>query len=216
MPGRTIKTTKTSRTNKVEKDTISSDIDDYNSPDFVTFWRPTDRNAIYGQWYLSNFCLDQSILDSLPKQITELSIFEERPDVIEQLMNFEFNCAEQFMMLGKALLFKDYTVAKLIKNEKNPKKHRTLGRQVRNYDGDLWDAFCLDVVILTNYLKFSQDDNLNKLILETGDAILVEGSPMDKIWGVGLRFDDPKILNEDNWKGQNKLGHCLMKVRDIL
>jgi ribA/ribD-fused uncharacterized protein len=185
-------------------------------PDFITFWRPKDQNAVYGQWYLSDFVLDDNSLSTLPEEIQELNIFISRPDIINNLMNITFNCTEQFMMLGKALLFKDNVVAKLIEKERNPMKHRSLGRKVKKFNDDLWNEFADDIVTLGNYLKFTQDEMANDLMLESANAVLVEGSPMDRIWGVGLKFDDPRILDETKWKGQNKLGECLMKVRTVI
>jgi ribA/ribD-fused uncharacterized protein len=201
---------------KLSKNKTKTKIKSDELPDFITFWRPRDQNAVYGQWYLSDFVLNDNALDMLPQEMKELNIFISRPDIINNLMNITCNCAEQFMMLGKALLFKDNIVAKLIVKERNPMKHKSLGRKVKKFNDDLWNEFADDIVILGNYLKFTQDEQANDLILESADAVLIEGSPMDRIWGVGLKFDDPKILDETQWKGQNKLGECLMKVRTII
>ena len=63
------------------------------------------------------------------------------------------------------------------------------------------------------YLKFSQNDTIKKLLINTKNKILVEASPFDKIWGIGLKWDNDLVLNENNWKGLNLLGKTLMKVR---
>ena len=52
--------------------------------------------------------------------------------------------------------------------------------------------------------------------MATGDSILVEASPVDKIWGIGLAADNPDAQNPLKWKGQNMLGFALMEVRDEL
>jgi ribA/ribD-fused uncharacterized protein len=67
-----------------------------------------------------------------------------------------------------------------------------------------------------NWGKYSSNDHLKTVLLETGDKIIVEASPYDRIWGVGLGENDPKILDQSKWRGQNKLGQVLMKVREKL
>lgn len=127
-----------------------------------------------------------------------------------------FSTAEQFMMNGKALLFGDMAIAEQILKTNDPKKQKALGRQVKLFNEELWNDNRLDIVIKGNLLKFSQNEDLKAKLLATGDKILVEGSPYDKIWGVGLKYDDPKILNDANWKGLNLLGKALMAVRSKL
>jgi ribA/ribD-fused uncharacterized protein len=127
-----------------------------------------------------------------------------------------FSTAEQFMMHRKALLFGDTAVAEQILRTNDPKKQKALGRQVKGFNDDLWNANKLEIVIKGNLLKFSQNEELKTKLLATGDKILVEGSPYDKIWGVGLKWDDPKILDEANWQGENLLGKALIAVRSKL
>ncbi len=120
------------------------------------------------------------------------------------------------MMYKKALLFEDLSTAEKILQTDDPKKQKALGRKVNGFREDIWNIHKFDIVVKGNLLKFSQNENLKKQLLATEDKILVEGSPYDKIWGVGLKWDDPKILNSANWKGENLLGMALMKTRDIL
>ena len=155
-------------------------------------------------------------ISALPNSIKNLRIFADFPEVIENLSDIEFSCAEQFMMTGKAYLFNDHTIAAKIVQEPNPKNHKSLGRKIKNFDQIVWDKYSGDIVTLGSYLKFSQNPTLKNLLLETQNAELIEGRPLDKIWGVGLRFDDPKIANKKYWKGENRLGKCLMKARDTL
>lgn len=125
-------------------------------------------------------------------------------------------CAEQYMMARKAKLFKDDETLKLIMETKSPAKHQKLGRIVKNYDQKVWDDNKELIVIDASRLKYSQNEEMKNALLTTGDRILVEASPYDKIWGVGLGEKDPLILDQNNWKGQNLLGKCLMIVRDEL
>ena len=125
-----------------------------------------------------------------------------------------FNCTEQYMMYRKAKLFGDHDAAKKIWSSGDPAKQKALGRKVKNFDKDKWEAIARDVVYKANYAKFTQNkDCLNELV-KTGDKIIVEASPYDCIWGVGLRCDDPKVLDEKNWRGTNWLGEAIMKVRE--
>lgn len=117
------------------------------------------------------------------------------------------------MMFQKAMIFGDYLQAEKIMNEKDPHKQQKLGRGVSNYDQETWNANRLSVVLNANMLKFTQHLDLQDMLVETEDLILVEASPIDKIWGVGLAEDNDKILSSSNWKGMNLLGKALMTVR---
>lgn len=184
----------------------------------IAFWRSevgdTDPHPEYGQWYRSEFSFRRNTI--LPQEIIDLNLCVDKPEVVNLLKNRTYNTAEKFMMIGKAALFNDLDMIERMSRENNPKNHKALGRRVRNFDDDTWDMYCCDIVKLGNYLKFSQDNNLKQLIIRTGDAILVEGSPIDFIWGVGLKFDNPNIRNPELWRGTNFLGECLMFVRIIL
>lgn len=127
-----------------------------------------------------------------------------------------FTTAEQYMMFNKALLFRDTDVANQILKTNDPKKQKALGRQVKGFNDTEWNKQKFEIVVKGNFLKFSQNEELKKELLATGDKVLVEGSPYDAIWGVALKYDNPKILDENNWKGENLLGKALMQVRDQL
>ena len=123
-----------------------------------------------------------------------------------------FQTVEHYMMYNKALTF-DPSKANLIFETNNPKKIKAIGRSLTNFDKDVWDKVCMDIVIQGNYFKFTQNKDLLNQMLVDAPKTLVEASPVDKIWGVGLLEDDPLILNESNWRGENKLGKCLMLAR---
>lgn len=131
-------------------------------------------------------------------------------------INVTFNSTEQYMMWHKAMYFSDSEVALKILSEKDPKEQKALGRLVKGYDDASWSKIRLGVVTDGNYLKFSQNKVLRDELLSTGDKVIVEGSPYDKIWGVGLQFDDERIEDEKNWNGENLLGKALMEVRSKL
>src|SRR3990167_7318325 len=128
---------------------------------------------------------------------------------------FKFVNCEQWMMFNKAVLFNDETVANKILRTNNPAQIKKLGREVRGFDGRTWDAFKVKIVERGNLLKFLQNPNMLKELIET-TGILVEASPYDKIWGIGLRATDPGANDTSKWKGQNLLGYSLTKLRDHL
>jgi ribA/ribD-fused uncharacterized protein len=205
---------------KVRENIDLDNTDDEKQVDvnFITFWRPSDQNSYLGQWYSSKFTLTKDIIDGLPEQITKLELFSDKYDVIEKLSDDKhvYNCAEQFMMMGKAALFYDNIIFNKMKNCNTAKDHKTLGRLIQKFDIDIWNKYCKDIVTIGSYLKFSQNEILKNKLLATGNAKLVEGSPLDKIWGVGLKFDDPAIYDIKNWQGTNFLGNCLEYVRNII
>eukprot|EP00118_Oscarella_pearsei_P025591 m.308427 g.308427 ORF g.308427 m.308427 type:complete len:170 (+) comp43976_c0_seq1:60-569(+) len=126
----------------------------------------------------------------------------------------EYNCAEQYMMHQKAVLFEDKeTAAEVLKTEK-PSEQKKLGRKVKRFDDCLWKKHRIDIVKSGSKAKFSQNKELKKLLLATVGTTLVEASPVDKIWGIGLAAADERAKNRGTWKGQNLLGQALTEVRN--
>lgn len=119
-------------------------------------------------------------------------------------------------MHKKALLFNDQEIAKQIMSKEHPRNQKALGRQVRNFDVDIWNRYARDIVYQGNYAKFQQNPNLLDKLFETKDSILVEASPVDKIWGIGISMTDERRYDANNWLGTNWLGQVLTKVRDDL
>ena len=128
----------------------------------------------------------------------------------------KYDTAEQYMMSQKVLLFNDIETNIKIMNENDPKKYKELGRKVKNFSPEIWDKHKFEIVINGNIAKFSQNENLKQFLLNTKDKILVEASPYDKIWGIGMDENNKDILNPSKWKGENLLGKALMKVRDYI
>jgi ribA/ribD-fused uncharacterized protein len=88
-----------------------------------------------------------------------------------------------------------------------------LGRQVKGFDPELWASKCFDIVVRGNILKFSQNQDARRHLIHTLNKTLVEASPYDKIWGIGIGQDDPRATNPALWEGKNLLGLALMSVR---
>jgi ribA/ribD-fused uncharacterized protein len=135
-----------------------------------------------------------------------------------QKNKINFNCAEQAMMYAKAMRFNDNETADKILKEKNPKIQKKLGREVKNYNDQIWSHIRFDIVNDINQYKFSQNLHLKEFLLSTGNYTLAEISPKDGdlIWSTGCSLENDEIFDVSNWKGQNLLGVVLMKVRTYL
>jgi ribA/ribD-fused uncharacterized protein len=133
-----------------------------------------------------------------------------------ELDGHAFDCAEQYMMYGKAILFGDAEIAAEILAATSPKAQKALGRKVRNFDDVIWKARREQIVAQGSRAKFTQNAPLRQALLETAGTELVEASPYDRIWGIGLGATDPRAEDPSQWRGQNLLGKILTRLRDEL
>lgn len=127
-----------------------------------------------------------------------------------------FATAEHWMMWSKAILFGDTAAAEKIVTATHPHLAKTLGRQVREFDQAVWEAQRYRIVVAGSIAKFSQHPDLQDYLLGTGDRVLVEASPVDPIWGIGLAADDSRAQDPAQWRGLNLLGFALMDARAAL
>ena len=127
-----------------------------------------------------------------------------------------FQNSEQAFMYEKAVCFNDREIANQILLTGDPKETKALGRKIKNFNAETWNIMSPHVMYSVNISKYCQNETFLKELLETGNKVLVEASPYDKIWGVGLHWSDDKILDEKNWQGKNLLGKALMDVRKFL
>lgn len=141
--------------------------------------------GIYSQWLSSKFVVD----------------------------GYEYNCAEQFMMAEKARLFNDAAALGFILKTNDPSRQKAAGRAVHNFDSTKWNEVCRQVVYRANFAKFAQNRDLMEELLVTGNKVIVEASPTDTIWGIGLSEQDPRRFDETQWRGTNWLGEAIMQVR---
>ena len=130
-----------------------------------------------------------------------------------EVEGISYNCLEQFMMAEKAKLFGDKEIWSRILNSKSQKSMKALGRQVKNFDESTWIKHREAIVKRGLHAKFTQNDSMKQLLLQTGSKIIAEGSPYDKIWGTGKAVD---VTNPRQWNGTNLLGKLLMEVRSEL
>lgn len=154
----------------------------------VGFHNPDEEHGFLSNWYLSKFSVSE----------------------------MEFSSMEQYMMYQKAILFSDKGIASQILETSDAAKIKQLGRAVHDYDDHVWNGVRQIVAYEGLMAKFSQNQELRKQLLDTGDAILAECAVKDRIWGIGLSMTDMDRLDKTKWKGQNLLGYALMMVRDRL
>ncbi|MFD0688253.1 NADAR family protein [Actinomadura fibrosa] len=155
---------------------------------FVFFWRDTGRTGCLSQWHTSPFTV----------------------------AGITYPTAEHYMMAGKARLFGDEEMAAAILDAGHPAEAKKLGGRVRGFDEETWAAHRFGIVVDGNMAKFSQHPELRSYLLSTGDRVLVEASPLDRIWGIGLAADDERAERVADWRGLNLLGFALMEVRERL
>lgn len=128
-----------------------------------------------------------------------------------------FANSEQFMMFHKVMMFHKLELADQIMRTSDPAKcKRIAGQKFSEFDSELWEKTCQTVVKRGVKAKFSQNEDILKILLGTGNALLAECSPYDKKWGIGIDIKDPDRLVIAKWKGRNLLGRILMEVREEL
>jgi hypothetical protein len=127
-----------------------------------------------------------------------------------------FSTAEHWMMYQKALLFSDQESARRVLAAPTPAAAKAIGRRVVNFDEATWVAHRFDITLAGNQAKFAQHPTLSAWLLNTRPAVLVEASPTDRIWGIGLSRNDPAVHDPHSWRGENLLGFVLMAVRSEL
>jgi len=160
---------------------------------YLYFWGNTAKKdevskACFSQWYDSPFTI---------KGVT-------------------YKTSEHWMMAQKALLFDDKETFERIVNCMKPGEAKDLGRTIKNFNEEVWKANRYEIVITGNIHKFNHNRQIGTFLLETKNRILVEASPIDTIWGVGLSHDSDAIKSLYQWRGENLLGFALMETRDFL
>jgi ribA/ribD-fused uncharacterized protein len=161
---------------------------------YIFFWGHSDKGNeeigkfVFSQWYRSPFLVG----------------------------NVEYPTAEHWMMAHKALLFDDIKTFEKVIEASKPGEVKELGRQVQGFDENIWNKNKFQIVRTGNIHKFNQNKELKKFLLSTGDRVIVEASPTDTVWGIGLTQDSRMIDNPYTWRGENLLGFALMETREFL
>jgi len=168
-------------------------------PEYLFFWKPGEGIGphVFSQWHFSDF----------------------------DVRGVSYPTAEHCMMFRKAALMGDEDAMKAILRDiesggptgrPDPARAKKIGRSIKPWDQVRWDKAKFAVVVDVNMEKFGQNDALREYLLSTGESILVEASPYDRIWGIGLGENDPRRLDPREWQGENLLGFALMEARDRL
>lgn len=152
----------------------------------VFFWKDDEENGWFSNWYRRTFVID----------------------------DFEYLHVEQYMMAQKAKLFHDSARYTAILRASDPAECKDLGKKVTPFDSKTWAAARYEIVKAANRAKYEQNPDLQAKLLNTGNAILAEASPRDKIWGIGLDAQTATNISLDKWPGKNLLGRILMELRD--
>ncbi|MEH0153103.1 NADAR family protein [Limibacter armeniacum] len=172
---------------------LTDRFDQGESVEYLFFWghskgKKEIGNFIFSQWFESPFTVE----------------------------GITYKTAEHWMMAKKAELFDNHDLIDQIINAGHPQEAKKLGRKVTGFDKDVWDKHCFEIVKQGNIHKFSQHEAMKAYLLSTKDKVIVEASPYDNIWGIGLAKTAPNIENPHTWKGLNLLGFALMAARDFL
>ncbi|MGB0870533.1 MAG: NADAR family protein [Flavobacteriales bacterium] len=152
---------------------------------------------------------------SLDGQITKSCFSQWWPSPF-MVDGIHYKTAEHYMMAEKARLFNNEGIRQQIIHCHSPAEAKKLGRQVTNFDQDVWLEHRFNIVIKGNLNKFEQNSGLKQFLIQTKKRVLVEASPIDAIWGIGMASDNQKIHDPRKWRGLNLLGFALMEVRDLL
>lgn len=166
-------------------------LDRGGSADYLLFWghTPKAQTAVdascLSQWFPCAFTID----------------------------GLRYATAEHFMMAEKARLFRDADAVPRILDARSPSEAKALGRAVRGFDAAAWEAARFEAVVRGNVAKFGQNEDLGAFLRGTKDKVLVEASPRDRIWGIGMGRSNPDALLPARWRGRNLLGFALMEAR---
>lgn len=177
-----------------DKAALINHLAEENDVEYLFFWGHTAKEKsmiakeCLSQWYKADFVID----------------------------GITYPSAEHFMMAEKARLFNDEEILDKILQTSDPYEAKKLGRVVKDYDNDVWNQCRFDIVVKANKEKFMQNEKLKQYLLSTDTKIIVEASPRDRIWGIGMGQNNPEAKNPFKWRGLNLLGFALMVVRDKL
>lgn len=152
---------------------------------FVFFYHEFDENGYMSNWYKSDFIVNGK----------------------------KYCCNEQYMMEQKVLLFGDTETAEKIMHETDQMTIKNLGKAAKGFNERIWNGNKQIIMYRGLMAKFTQNVELRETLVSTGNAILVEASPTDHVWGIEMSADDPDALDMNKWKGENLLGFALMAVR---
>ncbi|WP_437069789.1 NADAR family protein [Streptomyces sp. enrichment culture] len=128
----------------------------------------------------------------------------------------EYATAEHWMMAAKARLFADAEGERRVLAAGHPSEAKKAGRLVRGFDEEVWRRERFGIVVEGSVHKFAAHGELRSFLLDTGERVLVEASPVDRVWGIGLAADAEGANDPVRWRGPNLLGFAPMEARGRL
>lgn len=174
--------------------TLRQRVEKGESFDYFFFWghTPPDDGSVnkscFSQWFPAPFSVDDQT----------------------------YPTAEHWMMAEKARLFEDDQMLSEILDAPDPKTAKALGRKVKDFEKEVWDDRCFEIVRQGNIHKFQQNELMKDYLLSTSSMIIVETAPRDRIWGIGMGQSNENATNPLRWRGRNLLGFVLTEVREML
>ena len=176
------------------RERLIAHLDAGGTADYLFFWGHTPKTtdgvdaACLSQWFPRTFTVD----------------------------GVHYLTAEHWMMAEKARLFRDEEALARVLVAKTPAEAKKIGREVRDYDDVAWGKTRLEAVVRGNVAKFGAHDDLRAFLLATKQRVIVEASPRDRIWGIGMGASNPDARLPARWRGRNLLGFALMEARERL
>lgn len=171
----------------VKREPLKPAVAENQHPEFIGFWHEYDEYGCLSNWYKAGF----------------------------EYAGKHFASVEQFMMYHKLMSFRQYDLADQVMRTDDPAEAKKIGRtHFDNFDDKLWTRISSTIVKRGVRAKFVQNPDLMRELLATGNAVLAECSPYDKVWGIGLAPDDERVYDTRKWDGKNKLGRILMTLRE--
>lgn len=178
---------------------------------YTYFW---ETKSPFSQWYKSEFIATNCLIIGLG---SGQEYETKKKDLIGKYFQsnlITYSSAEQFMMFHKAIVFLDLDTAISIMKTNNVREIKDLGRQVKNFDDEIWQFYRSKIVYEGNKAKFTQNEELKNALIATENTTLVEAAYNDSIWGIGLSENDPRSRNRKTWEGKNLLGEILTIIRE--
>lgn len=163
------------------------------SKDFLFFWGHTNKTGV-----INKTCLSQ------------------RWPCRFSVDDVTYSSTEQYLMAGKARLFKDTEMLEKILETDDPSVCKALGLAVKTFNQAVWEANRWDIAYKGNLAKFLQNEQLREFLMSTGSSQIVEASPYDRVWGIGMLESDPRATSPSQWLGDNLLGEVLTSVRGTI
>lgn len=141
-----------------------------------------------------------------------LSNFYEAPFYAD---GFKYRHVEQFLFCKKAEFARDDASKQKILTANTPAECKKIGKHIKVVQKDWYPE---EILVMKKGLreKFMQNAALKEFLIATGEKTLLEASPKDKFWGIGMGLKGVATSDRVVWSGKNRLGEMLMDLRNQL